>query len=89
MKKIALFSCHHDPNYGSMLQAYALAAVINDMGKEAEYINYSTLPDPYTLKRMIGESLDGRYILFGKWSNHKSPKVNLTSSTVRILRKPC
>ncbi len=53
MKKIALFSCHHDPNYGSMLQAYALAAVINDMGKEAEYINYSTLPDPYTLKRMI------------------------------------
>lgn len=53
MQKIALFTCHHDPNYGSMLQAYALAAVIKKMGNDAEYINYSTLRDPYSLKRII------------------------------------
>lgn len=53
MKKIALFTCHNDPNYGSMLQAYALATVIKNMGDDAEYINYSTSPDPYTLKRTI------------------------------------
>lgn len=53
MKKVALFTCHNDPNYGSMLQAYALAAVIKGLGEDAEYINYSTSPDPYTLKRII------------------------------------
>lgn len=50
MKKIALFSCHNDPNYGSMLQAYALAAAIEKYGQKAEYITYSTAPDPNTFK---------------------------------------
>ena len=45
-KKIALFSCHDDPNYGSMLQAYALVAAIRKLGKDAEYLMYSTDPDP-------------------------------------------
>ncbi len=43
-KKIALFSCHDDPNYGSMLQAYALAAVIRTLGHEPEYISYNSYP---------------------------------------------
>ena len=37
--KIALFTCHEDPNYGSMLQAYALAAAIKSLGHEVEYIS--------------------------------------------------
>ena len=51
-KKIALFSCHSDPNYGSMLQAYALAAAINKLGRNAEYINYTTLPKPTLVRRI-------------------------------------
>lgn len=44
--KIALVSCHKDPNYGSMLQAYALAAAIRKEGKEAEYLDYRTCRHP-------------------------------------------
>lgn len=51
--KIALFTCHHDPNYGSMLQAYALAKALSKLGVESEYLNYSTSPDPYKLIRII------------------------------------
>ena len=49
-KKIALFSCHFEPNYGSMLQAYALHAVIQKLGVDSEYLSYTTDPDPTTLK---------------------------------------
>lgn len=52
-KKIALFSCHSDPNYGSMLQAFALAMSIRKIGYEPEYIRYSTNPDPYTFRTII------------------------------------
>lgn len=38
--KTALLSVHSDPNYGSMLQAYALSAALNKLGCENEYINY-------------------------------------------------
>jgi hypothetical protein len=50
MKKIALFTCHNDPNYGSMLQAYALVYIIRKLGKDAEYLDYKTYRDPRTLK---------------------------------------
>jgi len=57
MKKIALFSCHNDPNYGSMLQAYALVFALRKLGYDSEYINYSLGKDPKTplgiLKRII------------------------------------
>lgn len=39
-KKIALFTCHEDLNYGSMLQAYALVTAIRKLGYDAEYITY-------------------------------------------------
>lgn len=52
-KKIALFSCHRDPNYGSMLQAYALAEAIKQQGWEAEYIDYYSLDDPRKLFRRL------------------------------------
>ena len=41
MKKIALISVHNDPNYGSALQAYALAYAIRREGYDCEYINYT------------------------------------------------
>ena len=38
--KIGLVSFYRDPNYGTMLQAYALAASIRRLGKKCEYIQY-------------------------------------------------
>lgn len=49
IKKIALVSVHSDPNYGSMLQAYALSTSLFRMGYDNEYINYS----PYKEKPCI------------------------------------
>lgn len=57
MKKVALFSCHHDFNYGSMLQAYALVAALRKLGYDSEYIDYHTELDPYTLKRIVRKIL--------------------------------
>lgn len=51
--KIALFTCHEDPNYGSMLQAYALVAAIKSFGYEAEYISYRNYPYQSWLIRVI------------------------------------
>ena len=51
--KIALFSCHHDPNYGSMLQAYALSEALRKFGVQSEYIDYSSSPDPSTIRRLV------------------------------------
>lgn len=41
MKKIGLLSVFNEPNYGSMLQAYALSKAISNMGYDNEYISYS------------------------------------------------
>lgn len=40
-KKIALVAPYISTNYGTMLQAYALAHKINELGYECEYINYT------------------------------------------------
>lgn len=48
-KKIALISVHNDPNYGSMLQAYALSAALSKLGYPNEYIEYN----PYKEKNKI------------------------------------
>lgn len=41
MKKVALLSPHFSQNYGTILQAFALAKIINSLGAKAEYIDYS------------------------------------------------
>lgn len=53
MKKIALVSVHNDPNYGSALQAYALAYLIKKEGSDCEYLNYTPIANPKGLKRII------------------------------------
>lgn len=40
MKKIALISYHNEPNYGTMLQAYALYKAVYKLGFDSEYISY-------------------------------------------------
>ena len=41
-KRIAIASPHYAPNYGTMLQAYALQETLYRMGCESEYINYNS-----------------------------------------------
>lgn len=54
MKKIALLSVHSDPNFGSMLQAYALAATIKTLGYDCEYISYTNYVErPYFQRKII------------------------------------
>lgn len=52
-KKIGLVSYHRDPNYGTMLQAFALAYSIRSLGKECEYINYYEYCRPSYLKQLL------------------------------------
>lgn len=53
MKKVALISVHNDPNYGSALQSYALAFAIQREGYECEYINYTRVLAPNSVKTRI------------------------------------
>lgn len=39
-KKIGLLGLHYGPNYGTILQAYALAKVIRQNGYDCEYVQY-------------------------------------------------
>lgn len=52
-KKIGLVSPHHDPNCGSMLQAYALAKAIELIGCNAEYISYNTFINKSILQKIL------------------------------------
>ncbi len=42
--KIGLISYHSEPNYGTMLQAYALSKALNILGIENEYVRYQGSP---------------------------------------------
>lgn len=48
--KIGLISVHN-PNYGSMLQTYALHSYLNEIGAENEIILYT--------KKKIGDNCEG------------------------------
>lgn len=53
MKKIGLISYHRDPNYGTMLQAFALANAIGKMGYDCEYLNYYEYNRPSLIKIVL------------------------------------
>lgn len=56
-KKIALFSCHRDPNYGSMLQAYALAEAIRKLGRNAEYVDYYSSQKWHGVREVLNKTI--------------------------------
>lgn len=61
--KTALFSVHSDPNYGSMLQAYALSAALHKLGCENEYINYEPYNKQNCLIRLIKRIIKSLLVL--------------------------
>jgi len=62
-KKIGLVSYPASYNYGTLLQAYALACVINKLGFDAEYISYQVSIPRSTNQRIV----TGIKYLFTNW----------------------
>lgn len=61
MMKTALLSVHSDPNYGSMLQAYALSKALEKLDCENEYICYKPFRKQNTIvaftKRIVKKTM--------------------------------
>lgn len=72
MKRIALVSVHNDPNYGSALQAYALAYAIKREGYECEYLNYTPAPSHNSLKTRVKAVVKSLLIKIGILKEAKS-----------------
>lgn len=52
--KVGLVSYHKEPNYGTMLQAYALAEAVRSFGVDCEYLNYVNADKrPYLVTRFL------------------------------------
>lgn len=52
-KKIALISPHHEPNFGTMLQAFALAQAIKNIGYSSEYVSYNNFIKRSFIEKVI------------------------------------
>lgn len=64
MKKIGLVSYHREANYGTMLQAYALAEAIQKHGYKCEYIDYYESLKKPALVLIIRKCVSTIYHLF-------------------------
>lgn len=72
MKKIGIVTWHYNPNYGGLLQAYALQETIKKLGYNPEFVNYR--PDINTLKKRTIRKLKDTYIMFVKPEIHTGRK---------------
>lgn len=61
MAKIGIATWHHNPNYGGLLQAYALQEIIKKQGYEPEFVNYR--PDLNTLTKRLTRKLKDIYMM--------------------------
>ena len=62
---IAIISYHKEPNYGTMLQAYALAQAIRNLGKDCRYLDYVKMrkhPLPLLLLRKLKHFIERRVL---------------------------
>ena len=79
--KIGILTFQNTVNYGAKFQEYALQKYINDMGKDAEvidYINYKIEEDEKPLKLTKQRSIKGilKYILLHKYQINKTKKFD-------------
>lgn len=73
MKKIGIVTWHYSPNYGGLLQAYALQETIKKLGYNPQFVNYRS--DINTFKKRIIRRLKDIYIMFAKPGIHKGRKL--------------
>lgn len=92
MKKVGILTTFRQPNWGSVLQAYALQQVINDLGYDSELIDYKYpnkfhwkrgkkwgKPAPKTLRNTLKELKDKILIFLGLRS---APMMDLLNSFI-------
>jgi hypothetical protein len=85
MKKIGIVTWHYNPNYGGLLQAYALQETIKKIGYKPEFINYRHDLNTFK-KRLIRRIKDIYMMLFrheiysGRRKKLKFVKNNLSVS---------
>ena len=70
MKKVGIITVHRLPNWGSVLQAYALQKIISKLGFDVENIDYK-YPNEFHWAR-------GK-----KWGKKKSPSLRFFVKTIK------
>lgn len=90
MKKIGIITIHHNCNYGAVLQAYALQEKLNNLGYNAELLNYIT-PSGRNSMRLLSSSLKDNISTLLKIKN-KILRINRFKSFInqryRLSGKP-
>lgn len=72
MKRVGIVTWHYNPNYGSLLQAYALQEVIRKLGYQPEFVNYR--PDMNTFSKRVIRQLKDVFIWLVKPEMHTGRK---------------
>lgn len=95
MKKIGILTFHRANNYGAVLQAYALNKTLNDLGADAEEIDYFPtifkniyyMNSPFSFKHP-GISLKIRKLLVHKILKKRNKGFdNFVNSTLKLSKK--
>ena len=73
MVTVGIVTWYNNPNYGSLLQAYALQETIKKLGYNPEFVNYR--PDMNTFKKRIVRKLKDVYIMFLRPEKHTGRKI--------------
>lgn len=71
--KIGIVTWHHNPNYGGLLQAYALQETIKKLGYNPEFVNYR--PDLNTFKKRIIRKFKDIYMMLFRPGIYNSRKL--------------
>ena len=71
--KVGIVTWHHNPNYGGILQAYALQEVVKSFGYEVEFINYR--PELRGIKSKTIRMIKDLYISFFHSKLYKGRKL--------------
>ncbi|MGI6608090.1 MAG: polysaccharide pyruvyl transferase family protein [Erysipelotrichaceae bacterium] len=74
LKKVGIVTWHWSPNYGGLVQAYALQETIKKLGYEPEFVNYRE--DLSTFKKRIIRKLKDFYIMLLQPSLYRSRQKN-------------
>lgn len=86
MKKIGIATWHYNPNYGGLLQAYALQETIKKMGYKPEFINYRH--DLNTFKKRLYRRSKDFYMMLLRPEiyNGRKKKMTFVNSKLNVGR---
>lgn len=71
--KVEIVTWYYNPNYGGLVQAYALQEIIKKLSYESEFVNYR--PDLNTSKKRLIRHLKDIYIMLTRPELYKGRKL--------------